>query len=1298
MIEPLLKSELEPVARRHRRLQLVRGLTLCWGAAALVGFAFFLVLRVTHWQVPFALPILAAGAGVAAFVTWKRSQKWEPDFRQIARQIEQHHPGLHSLLLTAVEQQPDAQTGKLNFLQERVIREAIAESRKHQWINAVSDRRLFWMQCGQLAALALLITVLAALRTPAAPAAKASFAEDKGVKVTPGDTSLERGSGLVVLARFAGALPAEATLVIGATPENSRRVPLAKNLNDPVFGGSIPELSTNVSYHIEYGGERTRDFKVTVFEHPRLERSDADITFPTYTGVDRKHIDQTRRVSAVEGSRLDLSLQLNKPVASARLVAKDKSVVPLVVETNKSMVSLKQFPLEASKSYELQLVDADGRTNKVPAQFVIDVLKNRAPELKIAAPRGDQRVSPLQEVSFQAEVWDDFGLGSYGLTYTLAGHEPKTITLDEKTAPNEKRQLNHLLSLEELSAQPDQLISWFIWAEDIGPDGQVRRTSSDMFFAEVRPFDEIYREGQSQESQGESQQQQQQKGNESTKLAELQKQVINATWKLQRQEAGRAPSAQYQKDAPVVQEAQAKALEQAQELKEATPNPRSKVLLETVEQEMEKALEQLTKATNSSKPLPSALASEQAAYQALLKLAAREYQVSKSRSQSSSKSGEQSNQRQLDQLDLKQTENRYETQRQASPQQSEEQREQLGVLNRLKELAQRQQDLNDRIKELQNALQEAKTDEEREEVRRRLKRLREEEQEMLADVDELRQRMEQPQNQSRMADARQQLDKTRSEVQKASEALDKESPSQALASGTRAQRDLQQMRDDFRKKNSSQFSDEMRQMRGEARQLAQNQEDIGKKLDSMKDSKRKSLSDSGEGKELAEEFAKQKNSLTNLLDNMRNVSEKSETSEPLLAKQLYDTLRKTSQGNAENALSMSEELLKQSFVKEAGQTEQRARQEIEDLKRGVERAAESVLGNEADALRLAKRELDELTRQLEGEVSRADAKSAQGQPSSAAGQPTPGGQSNTNGTNLASGANNGRGNTNQSASAQSGNEKGQPNQADNQKAPAPQPSPNGQEAGQQASTQSGKEAGNSEKPANQQSKSGTQPGQSGQNSQSQNGKSNPQNSEGKNPQPNGSPSDQANGQQSQPGQDSPGQGSAPGQSSQQPNGQQASNPKQNSSQPNRGNSAAGRGSPNSNRDSLANFFNQGSSVEGGGTSAQGPLTGEEFTEWSERLGNVEEMLDMPELRTEVARIRDSARAMRAEFKRHSKEPKWQMVKTQIVAPLAELRSRIAEELARRESNDALVPIDRDPVPTKFSELVRRYYEKLGSSE
>jgi hypothetical protein len=110
-----------------------------------------------------------------------------------------------------------------------------------------------------------------------------------------------------------------------------------------------------------------------------------------------------------------------------------------------------------------------------------------------------------------------------------------------------------------------------------------------------------------------------------------------------------------------------------------------------------------------------------------------------------------------------------------------------------------------------------------------------------------------------------------------------------------------------------------------------------------------------------------------------------------------------------------------------------------------------------------------------------------------------------------------------------------------------------------------------------------------------------------------------------------------------------------------------------------------------------PLTGDGFVDWSDRLRNVEEMVDRPELRREVADIREAAKVVRSEFKREGVQPKWDIVKSQISKPLAELRNRLNDELARRESRESLVPIDRDPVPVKYAERVRRYYEELGRS-
>jgi len=293
-----------------------------------------------------------------------------------------------------------------------------------------------------------------------------------------------------------------------------------------------------LSYRVEFGHGRTREYKVTVFDYPRLERADANLKYPGYTGLPEKTIADTRRVSAVEGSRLDYAFVLNKPVASATLVAKDGSRVSLVAATNQANVYRLQCELEQSRQFDLQLVDDAGRTNKVPPHFVIEALKNRVPELKLAFPRGDQRVSSLEEIAFQIEATDDFGLKAYGIAYTLAGQETRIVQVGTNSGPNEKRQFSYQLSLEQLSAQPDQLLSYYAWADDIGADGAPRRTSSDMYFAEIRPFDEIFREDPS--NGGGQQQGGQQGGGQTQKLAELQKEIINATWTLQRGHAGPA--------------------------------------------------------------------------------------------------------------------------------------------------------------------------------------------------------------------------------------------------------------------------------------------------------------------------------------------------------------------------------------------------------------------------------------------------------------------------------------------------------------------------------------------------------------------------------------------------------------------------------------------------------------------------------------------------------------------------------------------------------------------------------------
>src|SRR5262245_26772812 len=143
MIAPILRSKLEPIVATYRRFQLWRALTLCWVALALIGGLLIFLERILGLGgsiVTFGLASLAIVAGLA---TWISNRRRAIDYHWVAEQIEVENPRLHTLLLAAVEQEPDPATGRLNYLQERVINEAVEENRRNPWHQKFSEKLVF---------------------------------------------------------------------------------------------------------------------------------------------------------------------------------------------------------------------------------------------------------------------------------------------------------------------------------------------------------------------------------------------------------------------------------------------------------------------------------------------------------------------------------------------------------------------------------------------------------------------------------------------------------------------------------------------------------------------------------------------------------------------------------------------------------------------------------------------------------------------------------------------------------------------------------------------------------------------------------------------------------------------------------------------------------------------------------------------------------------------------------------------------------------------------------------------------
>ena len=511
--------------------------------------------------------------------------------RDIARLIEQKHPSLDSLLLTALEHEPQAEE-PAGYLHERLIDHALARSATQNWPVTVADKPY------RRALAAAWIAVLAFLATDIALRLHSGLQKSKisnhqsavpsptptsfTATLTPGDAEVERNSRVIIEARFTGPVPADATLITtGLDGTELERQPMRLTVDGQVFGGMIAKADRHTRYLVEFAGEKSAPHTLTVFDYPALVRSDVIVSPPDYTKLPAKETKNTQKVTALEGSKIAWKIQVNKPLlagsdagtpartspfephlTAAELFGEDQSVIPLAPSAEDPTLLEAVLTATTSQKYRLHLVDEADRGNKNPPWFTVTVQSNQLAKIEVVFPKRDIQVSSLQQLPVEAKISDDLSVVKSGAVFSINGNEKEVAFTHAATEPRKKQDVRAELLLEKEGAQPRQLVSYYVWAEDTGPKGEVRRNMSDMFFAEVRHFEDIFREAEAPPPEPG------QPKPKAQKLIELQKQVVNATWKLIRDANGGRPMESLAPDAGVVHQSQGIAMEQTKEAME----------------------------------------------------------------------------------------------------------------------------------------------------------------------------------------------------------------------------------------------------------------------------------------------------------------------------------------------------------------------------------------------------------------------------------------------------------------------------------------------------------------------------------------------------------------------------------------------------------------------------------------------------------------------------------------------------------------------------------------------------------
>ena len=742
---------------------------------------------------------------------------------KIARFVEERAgEGLDDVLVSAVDEAGDSDAAGFRALVIASAADRLAAISPQRVVPAAAIRRAALEACGGLALLAIAI----ALAIPSLPGSIS-------VQVSPGDAKVRPGKAMMITATIHGrgkALRDIAPLltIVEGSGRGERTMPLARVPGEEHWFVVVPVEGT-FKYRVTAGSARSEEYTVTALLPARAERIELHYVYPAFSKLTPRHEDDGGDIYGPSGTSVRVRIHTDKPVASGELTLAGAAPAPLTSTTDRVLET--KLVLTKDDSYRVALVDTDGLGSPGETEYFIRLMDDRPPDVRISRPAADQQITPLEEMAIEARAEDDHGVAKLELVYAVAGREPTIVPLATRPAGEAQQSGTHVIAAEDLRVQPGDVISYYARARDIGRGKPSTETRSELFFLEVRPFSEEFVSAQSQAMAGAN-------ADQIEGLIAAQKEIITATWSIERRAvagAGRSSAdisaiagAQREVKARAEQMAPSRGRGPARYPMQVQPQPgtmrqgRGVDPVSTAIAAMGRAVDHL----QGQKP-SDALTHEMAALQALLQAQAeiRRHEVSQPTAGGSGMGRQGQDLSALFDKELqRQQRTNYETQSRAEqvPDRSDHQ----SALDRIRDLARRQEALSEQQRGVANA---KLPDEER---KRQLEKLKREQETLRQQTDDLaRQLGQQPQSGSRDADngARQASEQMRgaaSDLQRQDAASAAQRAGRAAEQLRRLERQMQGNGPDAKTRaaaelrmEAQQIADEQQRIAGEAERL-----------------------------------------------------------------------------------------------------------------------------------------------------------------------------------------------------------------------------------------------------------------------------------------------------------------------------------------------------------------------------------------------------------------------------------------------------------------------------------------------
>ena len=984
-------------------------------AIVLTGIlAIFIGEAVVDWLMPLPsairIALLVISVGVVGYLLYRhlvQPIRASLTLRDVALNVEQSHPNLEDRLVSAIEFGNRESTDPIEAHMLQRLLDDTTERVKGINFKATIDHSRTRKHVG-IAALVVVGCFVLSMLFPTeihtsllrvlAPWKKTDPVLTTKLVVEPGNARILRGKSLPIHVTVTGKFAEKVVLTYGnvgeqgvpasETKEVGQQINMLQNPDDKRgFAYEIFNIDADMEYYVVANEATSERYTVEVFEMPKVTEISVAYTYPSYTGLKPVVQTGTGDIQALIGTQAEIKLTTNKAIQTATFTRRVDVRDDFLVSTTEELRATSEpvstemvisggntltttIDVVEDGTYTVELLCIDGFNNEIPIEYAIKAVPDAVPEVVIKEPGRDVKTTKLGEVEVVAEATDDYGISELKLMYRVGSDELRELTMEssasdavveQETTDTVRRRVtdgNYTFYLEEFDVEPGDIISYYAHATDNNTLTGPGEASSEIYFIEIRPFNENLYEGEAQ--QGEEGQQEQSEPNPALKLIASQKQIIRETSRHINAKPA-SVTERYRSAVRSTGDKQTKLKDETQRLAdefsmamqgESAITPEILMNLEDAIDEMREAADSL----NAVRPA-EAIPSEQEALELLIKVS---IELPKVLTQMRN-----SNPQLAEDFELEMEELQSELENQQNELDAEMQEQTQEILDEARQMLSEQQQLSQQSQQLGRESEPSPS--EMQQNSQQQGQLSEQAQQMAQQLGTMQQNGQGTQGQ-RLGQAGQAMQRAGDQMQEASQGMQQQEPQMSAAKGQKAEERLEEAIEQL-EKVAAEFTDAaLERATQQLQQLTQAQSDVQQQTQELRNrSLQSELSpeDYRRASELANEQRELQRDMEALESTLENIQEQLAPDNSEAAQNVADATRRFAEEQTAGDMATARRALQWRSFRAADQNQQEAVDTLRQAQADLQQAQANMASTEEEQLEAALQQLQQAQERME---------------------------------------------------------------------------------------------------------------------------------------------------------------------------------------------------------------------------------------------------------------------------------------------------------------------------------------------